>query len=259
MKIKIDKVFAVTKAQPKIVRYHRGKIRPSWIQIKGLPKNTGFIKLVVGEGKTKRYYAYRIWNIQTNVFVPVEFSFKDTQYYYDEFCKIYDRLIKNLPKNIEAGSLMLDFLKKYKLNKNIEILDLGAGTGIITELFANEGYKNITLLDFSEGMLNKAKKKKSLNECKFLKRDLKKLKLTKKYNIIMSFFSVGLPSYFTDEETLQLLSKINIYLKKDGLIMLIGFYDLPKDNPYFKTLKKGKMITNKKKGYYFDYYIGRKK
>lgn len=258
MKLKVDHIFLKKKKRVKIIDYHKGKVRPAWIRLGKIPKDTRFIRLVVGD-KTNRSYSYKLWNIRTNVFVPVDFSFVAAKDYYNEFSKLYDKLIEQLPKNINIGKLMLNFLKKYRKDKNIEILDLGAGTGILTELFVKEGYKNMALLDFSKGMLAKAKKKKSLKECKFIQQDIRKLKLIKKYDVIMSFFSLGLPNYFSEEETQKILKLIKTKLKKNGLLILVGFYEIPKKNPLFKTLKFGKFIPDKRRGYYFDYYIGERK
>ena len=44
-------------------------------------------------------------------------------------------------------------------NKDIKILDAGAGTGIIGEMLVQQGYTNVDALDISEEMLNLAKKK----------------------------------------------------------------------------------------------------
>lgn len=44
-------------------------------------------------------------------------------------------------------------------NKNMKILDAGAGTGIIGEMLARQGYKNIDGLDISQKMLDIAEKK----------------------------------------------------------------------------------------------------
>ena len=44
-------------------------------------------------------------------------------------------------------------------NKDIKILDAGAGTGIIGEMLVQQGYSNIDALDISEEMLNLAKEK----------------------------------------------------------------------------------------------------
>jgi len=258
MKIKADYIFVKKKKNVKIVKYHKGKSKPAWIIVKDIPKGTRFINLVVGD-KTKRSYSYKIWNVRTNVFIPVEFNFEAAECYYDEFSKMYDKLIKQLPKNVNVAKLMLNLLKKYRKNKKIEILDLGAGTGIITELFAEAGYKNITLLDFSKGMLSKAKKRKSLKGCKFICQNIKELKLRKKYDVIMSFFSIGMPTYFNEEETQNILRILKTRLKKNGLLILVGYYEMPKKNPLFKTLKSGKFIPDKRRGYYFDYYIGQKK
>jgi len=44
-------------------------------------------------------------------------------------------------------------------NKDIKILDTGAGTGIIGEMLAKRGYTNIDALDISQEMLNIAAKR----------------------------------------------------------------------------------------------------
>lgn len=44
-------------------------------------------------------------------------------------------------------------------NKNIRILDAGAGTGIIGEMLVKQGYTNIDGLDISQKMLDVAEKK----------------------------------------------------------------------------------------------------
>ena len=44
-------------------------------------------------------------------------------------------------------------------DKNMKILDAGAGTGMIGEMLVKQGYTNIDALDISQNMLNEAKKK----------------------------------------------------------------------------------------------------
>ena len=47
----------------------------------------------------------------------------------------------------------------FGADKNMRILDAGAGTGIIGEMLVKQGYTNIDALDISQNMLNEAKKK----------------------------------------------------------------------------------------------------
>ena len=114
MKIQIDKIFVTKRSKAKIIDYDKtSKERPAWVRIKNLPKETWFVNIAVGN-KYKRYHSYELWNIVTDVFVPVDFSFGASQSYYDKFAKIYDRLVKRYPKNIEAGKFMLNFLEKIQ-------------------------------------------------------------------------------------------------------------------------------------------------
>ena len=48
-------------------------------------------------------------------------------------------------------------------DKNMKILDAGAGTGMIGEMLVKQGYTNIDALDISQNMLNEAKKKNVYN------------------------------------------------------------------------------------------------
>ena len=45
------------------------------------------------------------------------------------------------------------------VDKNLKILDAGAGTGIIGEMLVKQGYTNVDALDFSPKMLDIAEKK----------------------------------------------------------------------------------------------------
>ena len=59
-------------------------------------------------------------------------------------------------------------VSKLLSNKNVAILDAGAGTGLVGEALAKQGYTNLTAVDLSEEMLNIAKKKqvyKTLHQC----------------------------------------------------------------------------------------------
>ncbi|MGB3513340.1 MAG: class I SAM-dependent methyltransferase [Microcoleaceae cyanobacterium] len=59
-------------------------------------------------------------------------------------------------------------VSKLLNNKNSAILDAGAGTGLVGQALAQQGYNNLTAVDLSEEMLNIAKEKqvyKALHQC----------------------------------------------------------------------------------------------
>lgn len=104
--------------------------------------------------------------------------------------------------------------------KNVEnILDIGAGTGLMSAFFA-EKYPNadITLVDFSEPMLNKAKSRfKDNNKIHYLQADFSTADFEEaKYELVVS----GLAIHHLEPELKQLLfKKIYRALKPGGLFI----------------------------------------
>ena len=82
------------------------------------------------------------------------------QLYYDIFSRVYDTIIRLHSKDIE-GSLRRFITEKANLSKGDKALDLCTGTGsVAVELAKRVGENGFAVaLDFSRGMLKKAKKK----------------------------------------------------------------------------------------------------
>ncbi len=57
----------------------------------------------------------------------------------------------------ELKKILID---KIRINKNAKILDAGCGTGYVAETLKDLNFSNIVGLDYSQDMLNVAKKKK---------------------------------------------------------------------------------------------------
>ena len=77
---------------------------------------------------------------------------------FDKYAAQYDDSRQRLiPCFDEFYKISLEIIP-FKHDKNVKVLDLGAGTGLISSLVAAE-YKNsdITLIDVSENMLNQAR------------------------------------------------------------------------------------------------------
>lgn len=252
-KIKLAQIYVGKNFEKKILDYDRtSKTRPAWIYIGRLPKKTEFVKISLGNG-LKRYFWY-VSRIAPNLFHPTNYTEEDMSKYYDKLSERYDSTRK-----VDSGKFMLDKIDRLKIPKNAMILDLGAGTGKISELFAKAGYTNLTLVDFSKGMIKKAKDKKALKKSKFIVADIRKVNLKRKYDLIMSFVSFPNLSYFSEEEIQSIFPRIKDYLTKNGIFMFMGHYSMPRKNLFFKTIETGKYILNKESSYYLDWYIGRKK
>ena len=77
---------------------------------------------------------------------------------YTSFAEVYDMFMDNIPYEDWCGYLT-SLLKEYGINDGL-VLDLGCGTGTLTELLAKEGYDMIGV-DVSEDMLQEAIEKRA--------------------------------------------------------------------------------------------------
>ena len=77
---------------------------------------------------------------------------------YTSFAEVYDMFMDNIPYEDWCGYLT-SLLKEYGITDGL-VLDLGCGTGTLTELLAKEGYDMIGV-DVSEDMLQEAIEKRA--------------------------------------------------------------------------------------------------
>lgn len=260
--MKLRAYYKRTKTNKKFkITYDKtSKGRPAWIKVENFPKGVRYISVHLGKkGKeSRRIQPYQIYLIE-GLFIPLNYTKEEMSKFYDKFSEIYDYELKNSGKrqNIIATEFLIKKLKKHI--KKGELLDLGAGTGLITEMFLKEDYGPATLVDYSQGMLNKAKKRKGLKGSKFIKADIRKLNLKKKFDLIISFFSFGSFSYFDEEELDKILKIVHKHLKKGGIFAILGHAQVSEFKKFFKPLEKGIYTLNYEKKFYTDYFIGRKK
>ncbi|MGH8477401.1 MAG: class I SAM-dependent DNA methyltransferase [Methylococcales bacterium] len=74
---------------------------------------------------------------------------------YDEWASEYDGDLVNQGGPAEAVEMLL----KHVPSRQAKILDAGCGTGVVGQLLAQNGYRNLEGLDLSAGMLDEARKK----------------------------------------------------------------------------------------------------
>ena len=84
---------------------------------------------------------------------------------YTGFAEFYDLFMDNIPYE-EWSQYLISLLKEYGINDGL-ILDMGCGTGNITELLAKAGYDMIGI-DNSEDMLAEAMDKRYDSELDIL-------------------------------------------------------------------------------------------
>ena len=76
---------------------------------------------------------------------------------YDEWAKDYDKDLSEVFGWI-APKTASDYLAKY-VEANSNVLDAGAGTGLVGLALAEHGFQNLTAMDLSGGMLKEARNK----------------------------------------------------------------------------------------------------
>ena len=120
---------------------------------------------------------------------------------YTGFAAVYDTFMDNIPYE-EWCEYLTGLLKEQGVSEGL-LLDLGCGTGSLTELLAKSGYDMIGV-DNSEEMLELAleKKEKSGNDILYLCQDMREFEL---YGTVAAVVSIcDCMNYITEEEDLLL-------------------------------------------------------
>ena len=136
---------------------------------------------------------------------------------YTSFARVYDTLMDNIPYE-EWAVYLTGLLNEYGVNDGL-VLDLGCGTGNMTELLAKEGYDMIGV-DNAEEMLEIAmeKREKSGHDILYLLQDMREFEL---YGTVRAVVSVcDSVNYIDEEEDLtEVFRLVNNYLDPGGVFI----------------------------------------
>jgi SAM-dependent methyltransferase len=81
---------------------------------------------------------------------------------YDQWAADYDYdLTQAMPSR--GPEISVEFFTRY-VAREAKILDAGAGTGIVGEILAKQGYADLVAMDLSQGMLEKARERNVYRE-----------------------------------------------------------------------------------------------
>ena len=158
---------------------------------------------------------------------------------YGEFAKVYDMFMDNV--DYEAWcSYLTERLKEYKINNGL-VLELGCGTGTMTEMLAEAGYDMIGVYN-SEEMLAEAMEKRveSGHDILYLLQDMQEFEL---YGTVRAIISVcDCMNYLTEEEDfLQVLKLANNYLDPGGIFI----FDVNTDYKYREVIGDSTIAENR--------------
>lgn len=158
---------------------------------------------------------------------------------YESFARVYDTFMDNVPYE-EWCKYLHTLLKKYGVEKGL-VLELGCGTGSMTELLAGLGYDMIGV-DNSVEMLEIAmeKREQSGHDILYLMQDMREFEL---YGTVRAVVSVcDSMNYITEEEDLLTVFKlVNNYLDPDGVFI----FDLNTVYKYEELLGESTIAENR--------------
>ena len=136
---------------------------------------------------------------------------------YTDFAYVYDTLMDNTPYK-EWCARITDILCSAGIEKEL-VLDLGCGTGTLTELLAKEGYDMIGV-DYSQEMLARAMEKRDESGLSilYLLQDMREFEL---YGTVKAVVSVcdSLNYLLDEEEVIETFRLVNNYLDPKGLFI----------------------------------------
>ena len=134
---------------------------------------------------------------------------------YTSFARVYDTFMDNIPYE-EWAVYLTGLLNEYGVNDGL-VLDLGCGTGNMTELLAKEGYDMIGV-DGSEEMLMEAREKTDGTDILYLCQDMRAFELYGTVRAVVSTCDT-MNYLLTRSDFIQTVRLVNNYLDPGGLFI----------------------------------------
>lgn len=164
---------------------------------------------------------------------------------YENFARVYDAFMDDVPYE-EWSRYVIRLLEQEGIKDGL-ILELGCGTGSMTERLAKAGYDMIGV-DRSADMLEIAmeKREESGQEILYLLQDMREFEL---YGTVRAVISVcDSVNYITDEsDLLQVFRLVNNYLDPGGIFLfdlktVHSYRDLMGDSVFAQNREQGSFI-----------------
>ena len=171
---------------------------------------------------------------------------------YSDFAQVYDELMDETPYEQWCDNIVR-FVEEYGISEPVRgeqdllasernlVLDLGCGTGTLTELLYSRGYDMVGV-DNAPAMLDIAmrKKQQSGSEILYLLQDMRELEL---YSTVGTVISVcdSLNYILEEEELLDVFRLVNNYLYPGGMFL----FDFNTDYKYREVIGDTTIAENR--------------
>lgn len=169
---------------------------------------------------------------------------------YTSFAEVYDMFMDNIPYE-EWCAYLTGLLKEYGIKDGL-ILDLGCGTGSMTELLAAEGYDMIGV-DNSADMLEIALEKRSRSgrDILYLQQDMREFEL---YGTVRGVICIcdSLNYLLEKQDIVETFRLVNNYLDPGGIFI----FDVNTEYKYRELLGDRTFAENREDGSFIwdNYY-----
>ena len=167
---------------------------------------------------------------------------ENTMEAYRSFAQVYDIFMDNIPYK-EWCNYVIGILKEYGIIEGL-IVELGCGTGNITEYLAKEGYDMIGI-DNSMDMLEVAaeKREKSGLDILYLLQDMREFEL---YGTVRAAISIcDSMNYILEyQDLVKVFSLVNNYLDPGGIFI----FDCNTEYKYQELLADNVIAENREEG-----------
>ncbi len=155
---------------------------------------------------------------------------------YTGFALVYDEYMDNIPYD-EWGRYLTGLLHEYGIEKDMNIVDLGCGTGTVTQILSREGYQCVGI-DNAPDMLTIAMDKmvKCGEHIIYSLQDMRDFELPYEVDAMTSI--ADSMNYITSKEDLECVFKCVYNGLKDGGVFIFDlktihfFKDILADNTY---------------------------
>ncbi|MBN1431535.1 MAG: class I SAM-dependent methyltransferase [Methanomicrobiaceae archaeon] len=134
--------------------------------------------------------------------------------HFNENAEKYESLIKKIVTNHD---IFFNTVVDLVPGDNVEILELGSGTGYLTEkILAGNPNASITCIDMTPEMIGIAMEKESLKEVDFIEGDFRKVWPDKKFDVILSTLCFH---HLNDADRKEIIKKIHESLIDNGIFI----------------------------------------